>query len=298
MTPACFEPDARLLRGQDPALGVREVPRRRSAARHPHEVGGRGHGDRPHLPRGAAQGLRALESGDDVLPGAGGTRRSSRRCKTRCASRTPSACATCSARWPAATAGVAVARSPASIRWFLHQMRAHRRARPVDASSARARSGARWRDGLIARRQAHGHLGPASGRALRDHARPTCAQRRSALGILPVMKAVDTCGAEFEAETPYFYSTYEEESEVPAERPAAGDDPRQRSQPHRAGPRVRLLLRAGGARAQVARLRGAARQLQSRDGEHRLRHLEPALLRAAHRSRTCSTSSTPSVRPA
>ena len=30
------------------------------------------------------------------------------------------------------------------------------------------------------------------------------------------MKAVDTCGAEFEAETPYFYSTYEEESEVPA----------------------------------------------------------------------------------
>jgi len=27
---------------------------------------------------------------------------------------------------------------------------------------------------------------------------------------------VDTCGAEFEAQTPYFYSTYEEESEVPA----------------------------------------------------------------------------------
>ena len=30
------------------------------------------------------------------------------------------------------------------------------------------------------------------------------------------MKAVDTCGAEFAAETPYFYSTYEEEDEVPA----------------------------------------------------------------------------------
>jgi len=33
-------------------------------------------------------------------------------------------------------------------------------------------------------------------------------------GILPVYKAVDTCAAEFEAETPYFYSTYEDENEA------------------------------------------------------------------------------------
>ena len=32
-------------------------------------------------------------------------------------------------------------------------------------------------------------------------------------GILPVFKQVDTCGAEFEAHTPYYYSTYEEENE-------------------------------------------------------------------------------------
>ncbi len=31
---------------------------------------------------------------------------------------------------------------------------------------------------------------------------------------LPVYKTVDTCAAEFEAETPYYYSTYDEESEV------------------------------------------------------------------------------------
>ena len=38
-------------------------------------------------------------------------------------------------------------------------------------------------------------------------------------GITPVYKAVDTCAAEFEAETPYFYSTYEEENEAaPGER--------------------------------------------------------------------------------
>ncbi|EMI52347.1 carbamoyl-phosphate synthase large subunit [Rhodopirellula sallentina] len=34
--------------------------------------------------------------------------------------------------------------------------------------------------------------------------------------IRPVFKSVDTCAAEFEAFTPYFYSTYESESEVPA----------------------------------------------------------------------------------
>jgi len=32
--------------------------------------------------------------------------------------------------------------------------------------------------------------------------------------VLPVYKAVDTCAAEFEAETPYFYSTYEDENEA------------------------------------------------------------------------------------
>jgi carbamoyl-phosphate synthase large subunit len=34
-------------------------------------------------------------------------------------------------------------------------------------------------------------------------------------GIRPVYKMVDTCAAEFEAVTPYFYSTYEEEDEAP-----------------------------------------------------------------------------------
>ena len=34
-------------------------------------------------------------------------------------------------------------------------------------------------------------------------------------GIVPVYKMVDTCAAEFEAVTPYFYSTYEHENEAP-----------------------------------------------------------------------------------
>ncbi|HLL71156.1 MAG TPA: carbamoyl-phosphate synthase large subunit [Pyrinomonadaceae bacterium] len=37
--------------------------------------------------------------------------------------------------------------------------------------------------------------------------------QRKRLGIVPVYKRVDTCGAEFESFTPYLYSTYEEEDE-------------------------------------------------------------------------------------
>ncbi|HEX8887810.1 MAG TPA: carbamoyl-phosphate synthase large subunit [Pyrinomonadaceae bacterium] len=37
---------------------------------------------------------------------------------------------------------------------------------------------------------------------------------RKRLGITPVYKRVDTCGAEFESYTPYLYSTYEEEDEA------------------------------------------------------------------------------------
>jgi carbamoyl-phosphate synthase large subunit len=40
--------------------------------------------------------------------------------------------------------------------------------------------------------------------------------RRRALGVEPVYRSVDTCAGEFEAFTPYHYSTYEEETEVPA----------------------------------------------------------------------------------
>ena len=44
---------------------------------------------------------------------------------------------------------------------------------------------------------------------------------REAAGVMPTYKTVDTCAAEFAADTPYHYSTYEDEDEV---RP--GDKPR------------------------------------------------------------------------
>ncbi len=74
---------------------------------------------------------------------------------------------------------------------------------------------------------------------------------RERLGIHPVYKTVDTCAAEFEAKTPYHYSSYEldpaAETEVApqTEKPKVlilGSGP----EPDRPGHRVRLQLRACG----------------------------------------------------
>lgn len=55
--------------------------------------------------------------------------------------------------------------------------------------------------------------------ALIDRAPEAVRQRRAELELRPTYKMVDTCAAEFDATTPYFYATYETENEAP---PLAG----------------------------------------------------------------------------
>jgi carbamoyl-phosphate synthase large subunit len=43
----------------------------------------------------------------------------------------------------------------------------------------------------------------------------TVRAHRKSIGLVPTFKAVDTCAAEFESYTPYYYSTYEDEDETP-----------------------------------------------------------------------------------
>ena len=50
---------------------------------------------------------------------------------------------------------------------------------------------------------------------LRDRTEREVRELRWQLGVRPVYHAVDTCAAEFAARTPYLYSTYDEETEVP-----------------------------------------------------------------------------------
>lgn len=51
-------------------------------------------------------------------------------------------------------------------------------------------------------------LSPSAGSAPLD-----VRARRTALGVVPSMKRVDTCAAEFEAATPYMYSSYDGDCE-------------------------------------------------------------------------------------
>ena len=47
-----------------------------------------------------------------------------------------------------------------------------------------------------------------------NHSEKEIADFRKKAGILPVYKRVDTCGGEFEAHTPYYYSSYDQECEA------------------------------------------------------------------------------------
>ncbi|MCT2588544.1 carbamoyl-phosphate synthase large subunit [Streptomyces sp. N2-109] len=74
--------------------------------------------------------------------------------------------------------------------------------------------------GLLAEAKRHGFSDQqiAGIRGLRED---VVREVRQALGVRPVYKTVDTCAAEFAARTPYFYSSYDQETEVaPRERPA------------------------------------------------------------------------------
>ena len=105
----------------------------------------------------------------------------------------------------------------------------------------------------------------------------------AARGQLPAFRRVDSCAGEVEAASNYFYSTRGERDERAARAGPLGRDPRQRPEPDRPGDRVRLLLRPRRAELPRAGLRGGDGQLQPGDGLDRLRHLRPALLRAARR---------------
>ena len=122
---------------------------------------------------------------------------------------------------------------------------------------------------------------------------------RKRLGIEPVYKLVDTCAAEFEAETPYFYSTYEPPArkvsdgavDAAAARPA--DEIRVSEQPkvvilgggpNRIGQGIEFdycCCQASFACREMG-IESVMINSNPETVEHRLRHERSALLRAAH----------------
>ena len=74
-------------------------------------------------------------------------------------------------------------------------------------------------------------------------------EHRKGLGIEPVYKLVDTCAAEFEAVTPYYYSTYETGSANPERKRGAGTLPTSAQAPEdeiRVSSKPKVIIVGGG----------------------------------------------------
>lgn len=63
---------------------------------------------------------------------------------------------------------------------------------------------------LLKQAKVHGFSDEQIARIIQDGSEEEVYEKRKAAGIIRVYKMVDTCSAEFEAKTPYFYSTFEE----------------------------------------------------------------------------------------
>ncbi|MBC6463450.1 carbamoyl-phosphate synthase large subunit, partial [Actinomadura sp. HBU206391] len=99
--------------------------------------------------------------------------------------------------------------------WFLDQIAAINQV----AEDVRSRSDALTRE-MLEHAKRYGFSDVQIG-ALRGLSEDVVREVRHALGVRPVYQTVDTCAAEFAAQTPYLYSTYDEETEVPS-----GDRPK------------------------------------------------------------------------
>ena len=98
--------------------------------------------------------------------------------------------------------------------WFLDQIAL------INEIAERVRTADRLRPELLVLAKHHG-FSDRQLAALRGMPEAVVRGVRHALGIRPVFKTVDTCAAEFAASTPYYYSSYDQESEVlPRDRAA------------------------------------------------------------------------------
>ena len=254
---------ARLRGGQAAPLRVREVPRRRRRADHADEVGGRGDGHRPQLLRGLGQGHAQPRAGRRrAHPGLGGRRLLGPLRRDRVAP--------AGGRQPSG-AGRRVEGAP------LVPGRVVARERRRAGAGRCRRGGGR---GRMAAPEAPRHLRRPHRRADRRRragGAPRPARRRRAARIQGRRQLRRRGGGA----GPVLLLGLRAGGRAAPRRPRERRDPGRRSQPHRPGHRVRLLLCAGCTDLPLPRVRRGDGELQPRDGVNRRRLLRPALLRAA-----------------
>ncbi len=281
--------DDRLRRDQDPSLRVREADRDRGQAGHEDAIGRRGDGDRAHVLRIPPEGA--------ALAGAGPSRpeRRPRRGGAGAARR----------RRAAGPGGGGQSRTdlrgrrgdpPGDRGRRAGRPHGHRSVVPhpdhLDHRGPSVGGRASCRRGRRCARLAHpgGLATPEAPRVLREPARLPVRDRRGrrACGPPRARRRPDLQdrrhlrgGVRGRHAVPLL--DLRRRGRGAALVPAPGDHPRVGPEPHRAGDRVRLLLRPREPRVAGRGLRNGHDQLQPRDGVDRLRHLGPPLLRALER---------------
>ena len=210
--PRLLRADAGLHRREGAAVRVREVPGRGRDADHHDEVGRRGDEPGPQLLRGARQGAAlAGDEGRRVLDGArpGPVGRGHPR-RPAGAHRGPDVQVERALRYGASVEQVAEASGIDP--WFVEEVNGlvELRAELVEAPVL---------DEPLLRRAKYAGLSDRQIAALRGELAGEDGVRslRHRLGVRPVYKTVDTCAAEFEAKTPYHYSSYELDPEAESE---------------------------------------------------------------------------------
>ena len=206
------------------------------------QKGLRGARDRP-----AGLGGRRRRLADDRLDG----RYARRRCSARSARRRPSGSSRSSARSQPASSVEIIAERTGIDPWFLDQLgdlleaerewrrsRRGRERRRASSTALRQMKRLGFSDRQLARLRGDGAADPRARGTRSASGRPT---RWWTPAPASSPRPRRTCTAR-----------YDEESEAPRAGERDGGDPGQRAQPHRAGSRVRLLLRARGAGASAS----------------------------------------------
>ena len=242
MTPATFEPTLDYVVVKVPRFAFEKFPAADTTPHHHHEVGRRGDGDRPQLHHGAAEGAALAGEAGLLLPLGRRGPRSVDELVEVASVPTDGRIVTVQQALRVGASVEELFEATKIDPWFLDQIvlinevadRSSRRA-ALDADTLRDAKDHGFSDAQIAQ--------------LRGIAEAEVREIRHALGVRPVYKTVDTCAGEFPALTPYHYSSYDLETEVAPERPPQGRHHRLGPEPHRAGRRVRLLVRARVVRA-------------------------------------------------
>ena len=253
-TPACFEPTLDYVVVKAPRFCLREVPWCRRHTDHDDEVGRRGDEPGPQLRRGVRQ--RCCGRWRLRLPGSGPNptgpiprRWTCRPLLEKGAHPKDGRFTTSCWQWRPVRASRTWYEATAIDPWFLAEIAwigevGRKSATPTNLTSTccawRSRPACptgrsvlqgRWR------RRLTGHRGNRCARCCANDS--TCTP----------YKTVDTCAAEFEARTPYHYSTYEMDPAATSEVAPQPDRPKvlilgSGPKPNRSGHRVRLFVRA------------------------------------------------------